>query len=417
MSWQDRVRGSLRLISPGGKTFDAKWMGDSRSAEKKLGIFTYPKTNGIVIQDLGLNGTRYPFRLFFDGEDNDLESTRFFDAFNERGTWIVNHPTKGRMALQPVSITERIEPVESGSVTVFETQWLEPVSGEVALSDAQIEAIVNNLSDEIDATALDQLNNTALQDSVEQTNALVSETEKTLSVYDKTIGPLVEISEELAVKAAAIRRGIADTLSLTPLDLTVLGGQIQAIVSLPAQITGDLLQTIRPIGDFIDKLSALPDEVANQNYINLLAIREVFLTSSNSAIAVISVQPSGTNSRAQTLEAVDFAAEALQTLTDGLDVAQEQFETLRLDQQYFSQSTTFNQSVRITALATRYQLETSFDLAIEKRFTLDRERAPIEITITEYGSDDKLDEFIATNQLKGDDILLLPAGREVVVYV
>ncbi len=122
-------------------------------------------------------------------------------------------------------------------------------------------------------------------------------------------------------------------------------------------------------------------------------------------------------SRAQTLEAVDFAAETLQTLTDGLDVAQEQFENLRLDQQYFSQSATFSQSARITALATRYLLETTFNLTIEKRFTLDRERAPIEITITEYGTDGKLDEFIATNQLKGDDILLLPAGREVVVYV
>ena len=417
MSWRDRVRGSIRLISPDSKTFDAKWVGDSRSAEKKLGIFTYPKTNGTVIQDLGLNGTRYPFRLFFDGEDNDLEATRFFEAFNERGTWAVDHPTKGRSALQPVSVTERIQPIESGSVTVFETQWIEPVSDEVALSDAQLAAIVDNLSDELEDTALDQLEDTAAQATTEEINALVSETEKTLSLYDETIGPLVAASGELAAQAAAIRRGIADTLSLTPLDLTVLGGQIQSIMRLPAQITGDILQTIQPIGDFIDALSALPDEVADQTYINTLAIREVFLTSANSAIAVVSVQPDGVTSRTQALEAVDFAGAALQTITDGLDVAQEQFETFRLDQQYFSQSASFTQSVRITAQATRQLLGAAFDLAVEKRFTLSRERAPIEITITEYGTIDKLDEFIATNQLKSDDILLLPAGREVVVYV
>ena len=417
MSWLDRVRGSIRLISPDGKTFDAKWVGDSRSAEKKLGIFTYPKTNGTVVQDLGLNGTRYPFRLFFDGEDNDLEATRFFEAFNERGTWAVDHPTKGRVALQPVSVTERIQPVESGSVTVFETQWLEPVSDEVALSDAQRAAIVNNLSDDIDDTALDQLNDIAAQDTVEQIGALASATEQAIAVYDVTIGPIVEAVGELAAQAAAIRSGIADTLSLSPLDLTVLGGQIQAIVSLPAQITGDLLQTIGPIGDFIDALAELPDEVADQTYINTLAIREVFMISANSAIAVVSVQPDGVTSRTQALEAVDFASAALQTITDGLDGAQEQFETFRLDQQYFSQSSSFNQSVRITEQATRQLLEAAFDLAVEKRFTLDRERAPIEITITEYGAIDKLDEFIAINQLKSDDILILPAGREVVVYV
>ena len=111
MSWLDRVRGSLHLISPEGKTFDAKWVGDSRSAEKKLGIFTYPKINGTVVQDLGLNSALYPFRLFFDGEDNDLESTRFFEAFNERGTWEIDHPTKGRITLQPINVIERILPV------------------------------------------------------------------------------------------------------------------------------------------------------------------------------------------------------------------------------------------------------------------------------------------------------------------
>jgi hypothetical protein len=61
------------------------------------------------------------------------------------------------------------------------------------------------------------------------------------------------------------------------------------------------------------------------------------------------------------------------------------------------------------------------NLAIERRFTLDRPRAPIEIAITEYGglgaNDFNLDLFIYSNDLHGKDIMLLARGREVVVYV
>ena len=73
MSWQERVQGSIELTSPDGAVFSAKWEGNTRSIQKKLGIFTYPKFDGTVAQDLGLEGTSYPLRLSFDGPDNDLE--------------------------------------------------------------------------------------------------------------------------------------------------------------------------------------------------------------------------------------------------------------------------------------------------------------------------------------------------------
>ena len=419
MSWQDRLRGSIKLVSPGGESFEAKWTGNSRSVEKKLGIFTYPKVDGAIVQDLGLAGVRYPLRLHFDGADNDLEATRFFSAFSARGVWRVTHPTKGLLELQPVSVTERVEPVESGSITVFETGWMQPVADSVTTSTAQLAAGIRSQASGVADTALAQLTEITSQQSVAEVNALRSATETTLSVYDQTVASLLESSASLAAQAASIRRGIADTLSTTPLDLTVLGGQIQAVMRLPAQVTGDVLSTLQPFADFIDQVSVLPDESADQTYLNTLAIREIFLTSANSSVALAAT--TGTlETRPQALEGVDLAADLFQTLTDALDVAQEQFETLRLDLQYFSQSTSFVQSAQITAAATRYLLEASFDLAVEKRFTLDRERAPIEITITEYGSlgeaDGNLDLFIASNQLKDSEVLLLQAGRVVVVY-
>lgn len=420
MSWRERVQGSIELTSPDGAVFSAKWEGNTRSVQKKLGIFTYPKFDGTVIQDLGLAGTRYPLRISFDGPDNDLESSRFFEAFSARGLWQVQHPTKGLLSLQPVSVTENIDPIESGSITVFDTEWLEPVPPSSVISTTQLAALIRSQSRNIDDVALSQVTTGAKQQTIEQIDAIKNTTEMTLSVYDKTIAALLETSGDLAAEAAAIRRGIADTLDTTPLDLTVLGGQIQAVVRTPSKVTGDMLQVLKPFADFIDQISILPDQEADQNYLNLLAIRELFLTSANSAMALVSTS-SMLDTRAQALEASELLSLEFQTLTDALDGAQVEFETLRIDQQYFSQSISFVESAQITAGATRYLLEASFDLAIEKRFTLNRERAPIEITITEYGElgneDSNFDLFIASNQLKNNDILLLQAGREVVVYV
>lgn len=420
MSWQDRLRGEIELTSPDGQVFTAKWSGNSRSVEKKLGIFTYPKVDGAIIQDLGLDSIRYPLTISFDGPDNDLESNRFLAAFSARGTWRVVHPAKGVLQLQPIRVSESIEPVESGSLTVFDTEWIRPAAEGAVSTTVQLASSIQDQVGVVEDAALTQLTTVAKQENIDQVNAIKSATEKSLSVYDKTVGTILELSGELAAAVAAVRRGIAETLDTSPLDLTVLGGQIQSVMRLPSAITGDVLQTIKPFSDFIDQMSVLPDEVADQTYLNVLSIREIFLAGANSSIARSSTGGIF-ETRAQALEAADLASLEFQTMTDALDSAQEQFEALRIDQQYFSQSITFVKSAQITSAAVRYLLQASFDLAVEKQIILNLERSPIEITITEYGglgdNDINYDLFIDSNELKGDEILLLPAGRRVVVYV
>ena len=77
----------------------------------------------------------------------------------------------------------------------------------------------------------------------------------------------------------------------------------------------------------------------------------------------------------------------------------------------------------VNAHPTSYLLLVSFDLKTEKRFLLKENTPPIIVCINEYGflsdgvTDSQFDFFIETNNLKGDQILYLPVGFEVVVYV
>lgn len=70
------------------------------------------------------------------------------------------------------------------------------------------------------------------------------------------------------------------------------------------------------------------------------------------------------------------------------------------------------------ALATGYLVEYSFSLIQERRLVLGRARTIIDLAGQLYGSvDDKLDTMIDINGLSGDEIVEVPAGREITYYV
>lgn len=420
MSWRDRLKGSITITSPDGESFTGKWTGDPRSATKKLGIFKYPKVDKQIIQDLGIDAIAYPLTIAFDGPDNDLEGTRFFNALSARGPWLIDHPTKGRLFLQPVSFKEIISPIDSGSLTIFQTEWLDPALPASIISTAQLSALVEAQASIVETASLDQLINNSDQSNVENIQALKSATEKNLSFFDQTIKPLADLSSDVSAKVDAIRRSINDTLSLSPLDLTVLGGQIQALMRAPAAITGDVLEILQTYQDFVDKVISIPGNVADQTNLNIIAITEIFSISANSASNLISVR-SVPDTRAAAISSLTVISDQFIQITDALDVFQENYIDLLIEDQYFSQSESFVESAIMSAQTGAFLLSISFDLAIEKRFTLKTDRAPVEITISEYGdlgeNDSNFDLFIDTNELKGDDILMLPEGREVVVYV
>ncbi|MHA1287298.1 MAG: DNA circularization N-terminal domain-containing protein [Candidatus Thorarchaeota archaeon] len=156
VSWQDRLANTIELISPSGKAFSAKWRGNPRTREKRLGIFEYPKVAGNVVQDLGSNSLRQTLNIYFDGRDHDLESDRFFEATKEIGLWDITHPVHGFYGLQLVSVRENDEPITSGNVTEFVTEWIEPID-EVSLETArELAGIVDGLGNDTNSSSSEQ---------------------------------------------------------------------------------------------------------------------------------------------------------------------------------------------------------------------------------------------------------------------
>jgi len=419
MTWQDRINPEIELVSPDGDFFKAKWRGNPRSFSKKLGLFNYPKVRGTKIQDLDSNSVTYPLTLYFDGIDSDLEAERFFNATNQIGPWDVYHPTKGFKLLQLIDIEEAIEPVESGGLTIFRTNWIEQPSEEITVSDAQLEDEINESLIEVNEASASQF-----EQIIQDTASAVAAVKNTIN---KAVSAITAVQKEIASTVAAveaeinsIQRGIQDTLDAVILNPLKLAGQIQGLIQLPGLIVGDFQARLSMYTEMAEEMLGLsPDDDNNSpEAFNTVLTQELTLS------AILAVTPVvGASSeykiRKDSLLSLDIISGLFANTSDSLDLLQKNFEDVKIEQQYFSQSQSYNVALKATALSSQLLTRKIFDLTIQKTLILKQDKTPIKITIEEYGGENfesNYDLFLTSNNLSGDEILLLRAGRGVVVY-
>jgi prophage DNA circulation protein len=416
MTWRDRLRTEIALTSPSGQQFAAAWAGNPRTVEKRLGIFDYPKLPGAIVQDLDVGADSYPLSFYFEGDDNDLEAERFFTACKERGTWSVVHPVKGQKTLQLIRVTENVQPVSSGNMTLIDSEWIEPITAGTTASVTQLGEAVKAQAATLQEVAAGQLSDVVELDKPSKITAFKNAITAAVSKVNTTLAPLRQQAADIQAAALSVHRGITDGLNAVSLDVLSLGGQIQTLVTLPGQAITDISTRFEYYRGLISEMVGLEPDTPSEGGINTVAVQELVLTSA--LVAMASAASEGDlASREEAVKFIEDSAAAFIDVTEALDASQALYSDNAIDNQYFSQSQSFNDAALLTGRVTELLLRKSFDLAAARRFTLTRSRAPVEIAAEKYGDLDHLDFFISSNGLKGNDILLLPAGREVVVYL
>lgn len=415
-----RTRPSIDFTSPGGDQFSGKWTDNQVGNSKKLGIFDFPLIDGKTIQDLGVSGKTYPLTFWFDGPNHDLIADNFEIAFTQRGEWEVIHPIKGALFLQPASYTRRVNSVDGANVSVFETEWLEPFSFETVQSVPELSNNIKSAAIDTAVQAASQLTTAVKQDtaaeriSVEQTanNGITSVINNLADIYNQV--------SDVAAEVGAIIDSINENIDQALIDIQSLSGQIDSLVRTPALASNDFNSRLSAYTSAIaDFLNLLPETILPEDK-SAAATGEAFLTSSISAIGDIVISSEFTT-RAQIIQAIEDIDGLFLQIIAAPEAVQVNFEDLPIDDQYFSFLNTFGNLSLFLGQIFAYLLQVSLSLKIEKRFTITRYRTPWEIALTEYSgpgeNDSNLDLFILSNNLKGKEIILLPPGKEVVVYV
>ena len=429
-NWEERLASHVELTSPSGKTFKAKWRGNNRTKAKKLGIFFYPKLEGEVVQDLEAGSARYPLTLYFDGKDNDLEAAKFFEAASETGPWDVIHPVHGYLQLQLISITEQVQPVTSGGITVFDTDWIEPIDPEELETARELRSKTDKAIDDLNISAAQQFADNITQRAEAFTNAIEGAADDVQTLMDVATSPLFDSLDALNGLVNATQIALQSTITQAEIIADSLAGQIQQLAQLPARGAGSGSSKLDAFDDAIDAVSerlplsgTLPAGQDVEILKNKVATYELAMCGIVGAVAkVATVAPLLTRTDAITI-AEKINAQFLE-ITTYLETVQEAFEGEVLEKQYIANGQAFHDSEKAITLATRYLLAVAPDLKIERRQILDEPKTPVQIVLEEYGTlgenDENLDLFISANKLGdsigGAGIIILDRGTEIITY-
>lgn len=415
MSYADRLRPSIKLIAPDASVFECKFVAGEVSAEKAIGIFRYPKVSGTITQDLGISGRAHSFNLYFEGENHDIVALRFGEAMKSRGPWSVTHPVEGQLSLQPTQYSASEAPVDSANVTVIKTEWIGV--GGVTIPVATARQLAQKLlaqsavTDDIGTAAIMK----ARLDNAAKVAAMRTATGNARRALETALYPMQQSTPDTVKRLASVNRSLNSTLETSPLDVPRLAAQIRSLTRIPAYFgLGSVVERLDRYRSAMDALAAIPVQATREAYL----VREAFLGAINSTIAVLTVA-GAMPTRAESVRQALSVSSAFELMVATLDNDMDGLSDRRIDDQYFSQSVSFGEQALITAQAAAYLIRASYDLPVEKRVTMGRWRSPLEVFITETGStnEEAFDSFLANNQIKGNDILCLPPGRTVTVYV
>ena len=415
-----RVRPEIQLTSPEGNIFTAKWQKNRKPTNKKLGIFNYPKLNGSIVQDLGIDSRQYPMTLFFDGPDHDIESQRFETAFSETGTWEVIHPVDGNLTLQPTSINLNVDSIETASYTAIETNWIEPLEQEALISLTEQEAKIKRQKIDVNIEGSAQFES-ATQDSAAEKIAISNTTDKSVTAFDQNMKSVYSQSPDATARVTGVKSSINETVGEPTINLISLAGQVQALCQTPGLVVTDTKSKIKFYEGMITNILAIDEDGGtNPEDKNTALTQELFLTATLGAMAD-TVTVSDYDTRAEVIEIIESVTDLFNQVIDGLDALMDNFSAKDFDLQYFSLSESWNKSLSLLAQIIAYLLRVSFNLKVEKTIKLAEDKPPIRVVIEEYGElgedDFLLDWFIASNNLIGNEIICIPQGREVKVYV
>lgn len=433
--WRGRLR-EASYKAPNGKLIKFNYEDVSRKFEARGMVHEFPGMNDAYVQRTGIGPRKYPVRAYFNGPTCDVEAGYFEYACTLDGLGELNHPVYGSgLRVVPYGDIERRDDLvkQANQVIVDVTFWTTtgvpyPFSG--VDTKNEIRAAAYN----VDIEAVQAFKNRFQTFPAE----LREFSGKNFLDWLKNVeGKIRGTSNAIAEK----RRQMQDGINLINRTMDVLVGQP---IMIAQQVLGLMKapgEAFTALADRLDVYQQIVDgiinDVAAQPARSLaaahgLAIKPLQIANSFHA-ADLFVTGAQTGLLLSTLdytygskqEALNTAAE-LDTLFDKVQAWRDaQFaalsnptEGMRSLAAGIEAGDGFQRMYLARAQTMARLVELSFSLYPERAIVTDRPRSVIDLCAELYSdiSHAKLDFFINTNRLGGDELLEIPEGRRIVYY-
>lgn len=426
-TWEDRLR-EAAFTSPKTKT-RIKFLYEDveRTTPINGTMFTFPGVNNAYVQRTGFGSREYPLRCIFSGPNHDKIATAFEAAVLEPGTGRLEHPLYGSIWVVPFGQITRNDMLKTAAnQSIVEVTFYTTV-GEIYPSSQPSGA--NEITAAIEG--FDVAAAQSFSDGMSLISAVSRAASKaTLRSYLlKVSSALKSVSDSVA----SVNRQFRDLQSSINLGMDILIGQplllarqISDLIKAPARALSGIESRLegyaRLATSIFGEASANPAErlasgssllERRQRITNDLHTSDLFV---GNAVAGSILSTAVAGSFTTRPDAI-AAALAIQEQFDAF-VAWRDAGFSALDGVQEISATQIDGGGSLAALqdaaatAVGYLVQISFGLVPERRIVLDRGRTIIDLSAELYGDvDSRLDLLINSNNLTGDEIFELPAGK------
>lgn len=423
MAWQDRLR-EASYTSAAGDTLGFDFEDVGAEIELRGSAYDFVDVDGTYVQRTGSSGRRYPLRMFFWGDDHDLEADAFIDLILAPGVGRLTHPLYGVLDVVPFgALTRRDDLKTQANQTVLELVFWATTGLVYPTAQGDPAAAVAVAVEEYNVSAADQLLNDLGLGTAGERAAFKNEF---LALYDQAtsaLGPLVDTvsaaGSQFNTIATSIELGI-DGLVGQP---GTLARQLTLLLQSPARVQSSILQRLSIFGGLLSGVTAQRSSGRSNDarQANTFHTRDLYASTYVTG-SVLSVVNNQFETKTDALQAADVVLAQFDQLVAWRDA---EFATLQRAQAAgtppgadVDTGGPYQGVLEAVALAAGALVEISFTLKQERRIVLDRARTVIDLAAELYGAvDSELDFLITSNGLSGSEILELPRGRNIVYYV
>ncbi|GMO27971.1 MAG: hypothetical protein Pg6A_15760 [Termitinemataceae bacterium] len=428
MSWATRIQDKIVLLSPSKVPISAYWLPpDDVTFSRHIAIHDIPNRSGSYVQDMGTEARRYQITLAFEGENADLVAKTAEDLlFAEQGAWTVIHPSDLFLKLNLVSCSRTIDPVNSGGFVILKTEWVE-----IGIAKAGLSGITESVA-------------TIIRTSITLSSMVIEGVKNAINLYQRgllskyiydcvanlnTIISAWALNDDANSLVASIKN-MAQRVDQSNVETFNTSLYQACLLAQKSDTSDSLLNKIRKIEFVSDKICKDMQDNVNlytnlggsfaRKMVNYAISSEIFLISSIIAFSD-TVVASNIKNRDECISLLEILETIYNEIVDTVTLYETKAKDLDFTVQYIAFRDSMETLEKLRSLLIRYLLQELFDLRALRRIIVGKPTTLLQIAYQYMGAnaatiDDVIEKLIKENELHGEEILLLPVGKEIIIY-
>jgi len=419
--WVNRLRPGV-FTSPSGVVSNFKIDLVERVGGKKASNHEILNKNESIPQDQGNRSITYPIQAYFTGDNGDTEADIFFDSLGEKYTvdnpGILKHPRWGDITVMPFEYRQSENLIVGAGIFRVPVEFRATPQSRFPVPEG-----INQAEISASLTAMEEITEDAnLQLDIEDPTVFAefrARVNGVVAIISNAIGGIADTVDDISDTFRLIQDDI-DSALVIGADAIQIMSQVNNLIRLPSQIVDNTLGKVQAYGQMIEDIS--------NSFLDSFGLSSNNQVQINDAVIFQDLGFFGTSVTAEAAlftdyETRDAAGDALDFLNDVFDLTEQQlseiYQTLAngVITSWEPDHNTGLAALLINGNTNSILIDRSFDLKAKQTVILSGPSDAITETWRFYQDMDQLEFFIRTNNLQDNEILEIPAGKEIIAYV